>query len=89
VFLSPKGLPMNDRRFRRRAWKTILTSCHIEYRSPYNLRHSTASHILANGVNLMAVAEQLGHSKRVLLDTYAHAIGQECLFVDYGSCCGG
>jgi integrase len=84
VFPSPKGLPMNDHRFRRRAWKTILASCQIEYRSPYNLRHTVASHLLANKINPIAVAEQLGHSKRVLFDTYAHAIGQECIFVDIG-----
>jgi integrase len=84
VFMSPKGLPMHDHRFRRRAWKTILASCQIEYRSPYNLRHTAASHLLANKVNPIAVAEQLGHSKRVLLDTYAHAIDRECLFVDIG-----
>jgi integrase len=84
VFPSPKGLPINDHTFRRRAWKTILASCQIEYRSPYNLRHSTASHLIDNGANPIAVAELLGHSKRVLLDTYAHAIGQECIFVDIG-----
>jgi integrase len=82
VFMSPKGLPMHDHRFRRRAWKTILASCHIEYRSPYNLRHTAASQLLANKVDPIKVAEHLGHSKRVLLDTYAHAIGNECLFVD-------
>ena len=84
VFLSPKGLSMNDHTFRRRAWKKILASCQIEYRSPYNLRHTAASYHLANKVNPIAVAEQLGHSKRVLLETYAHVIDRECLFVDIG-----
>ena len=48
VFLSPQGLSMNDNTFRRRAWKKILASCQIEYRSPYNLRHTAASYHLAN-----------------------------------------
>ncbi|WP_310415039.1 tyrosine-type recombinase/integrase [Chamaesiphon sp. OTE_8_metabat_110] len=84
VFPSPKGLPINDHRFRARAWKTILESCQIEYRSPYKIRHSAISHALNNGANFIALAEQTGHDKRVLLSTYAHAIEQECLFVDIG-----
>ena len=82
VFPSPKGLPIDDHNFNRRAWKTILASCHLEYRSPYKLRHSAISHALHNGANPIALAEQTGHSKRVLLSTYAHAIEQKCLFVD-------
>ncbi len=84
VFPSPKGLAINDHRFRARAWKTILESCQIEYRSPYKIRHSAISHALSNGANFIALAEQTGHDKRVMLDTYAHAIDQECLFVDIG-----
>jgi integrase len=83
VFLSPKGLAIDDHRFRARAWKTVLESCHIEYRSPYNLRHSAISHALHRGVNPIALAEQTGHDKRVLLSTYAHAIEQKCLFVEF------
>jgi integrase len=75
VFPSPKGLPIDDHRFRARAWKTILEGCHIEYRTPYNLRHSAISHALHNGANFISLAEQTGHDKRVMLSTYAHAIG--------------
>lgn len=67
VFPSPKGLPINDHRFRARAWKTILEQCHIEYRKPYAVRHSAISHALASGANPMDLAEQTGHDKRVLL----------------------
>jgi integrase len=82
VFPAPKGGAIDDRNFCNRAWKKILTSCHIEYRKPYNLRHSAISHALANGANPIALAEQTGHDKRVLLSTYAHAIDRECLFID-------
>jgi integrase len=84
VFPSPKGLAIDDHRFRARAWKTILEICHIEYRTPYNLRHSAISHALHQGANPIALAEQTGHGKRVMFSTYAHTIGQECLFVDFG-----
>jgi integrase len=82
VFPSPKGLAIDDHNFNRRAWKTVLESCHVEYRRPYNLRHSAISHALHNGANPIALAEQTGHDKRVMLSTYAHAIGTDCLFVD-------
>jgi integrase len=82
VFPSPDGIPINDRRFRSRAWKTILDSCQIEWRTPYNIRHSAISHALANGANPVDLAEQTGHSVRVLLEVYAHAIEQKCLFVE-------
>jgi integrase len=81
VFPSPKGVAIDDHNFCNRAWKTILTSCNIEYRTPYNLRHSAISHALAQGANPIALAEQTGHDKRVLLSTYAHAIDREVLFV--------
>jgi integrase len=84
VFPSPKGLAINDHRFRARAWKAVLESCQIEYRSPYKIRHSAISHALSNGANFIALAEQTGHDKRVMLSTYAHAIDRECLFVDLG-----
>jgi integrase len=83
VFLSPKGLAIDDGRFRARAWKTILESCQIEYRSPYKVRHSAISHALDNGANFIALAEQTGHDKRVMLSTYAHAIDRKCLFVEF------
>ncbi len=83
VFPSPKGLAIDDHRFSERAWKTILESCQIEYRNLYNLRHSAISHALHHGVNPIALAEQTGHDKRVLLSTYAHAIEQKCLFIDF------
>jgi integrase len=81
VFPSPKGVAIDDHNFCNRAWKTILTICSIEYRKPYNLRHSATSHALAQGANPIALAEQTGHDKRVLLSTYAHAIDRQVLFV--------
>jgi integrase len=57
VFLSPKGLAIDDHRFRARAWKTILESCCIDYRSPYKIRHSAISHALSNGANFIALAD--------------------------------
>jgi integrase len=85
VFPAPRGGAIDDHNFCNRAWKKILAKCHVEYRSPYNIRHTAISHALAQGANPIALAEQTGHDKRVMLSTYAHAIGSECLFVDLGA----
>jgi integrase len=83
VFPAPKGGAIDDHNFRNRAWKTILEQCRIEYRKPYAARHSAISHALAAGVNPIDLAEQTGHDKRVLLQTYAHAISKQSLFVEF------
>ena len=84
VFPAPKGGSMNDHRFRAKIWIPILASCNVDYTRPYNVRHSAISHAAKNGADLTALAEQTGHSKRVLIDTYLHSIDRECLFVDFG-----
>jgi integrase len=41
---------------------------------PYDLRHSFASLMLAAGCNPLEVAEMLGHSAKILFETYAHVV---------------
>ena len=48
VFASPTGLPICDRMFNRRAWKTVLSNLGILYRKPYTTRKTAISHALAN-----------------------------------------
>ena len=85
VFPAPKRGFMNDHRFRAKVWTPILASCNIQYTRPYNIRHSVISHAARQeGVDLAALAEQTGHSKRVLMSTYWHSLERECLFVDFG-----
>ena len=84
LFPAPKGGYMNDNRFRGKIWKPVLESCGIDYQKPYNIRHSVASHAAAvSGASLAEIAEQTGHSKKVLMNTYLHAIERKCLFVDF------
>jgi len=42
----------------------------------YDLRHSFASLLLAEGRNPVEVAEQLGHAPSRTLDTYGHVIAE-------------
>jgi integrase len=83
VFPAPKGGYMNDNRFRGKIWRPVLESCGIEYQRPYNLRHSVVSHAAAGGASLAEISEQTGHSKKVLMNTYLHAIEQKCLFTEF------
>jgi hypothetical protein len=38
VFKSPEGLPIDDRNFNRRAWKTVLAEVGVKYRKPHTTR---------------------------------------------------
>ncbi len=78
------------RNWRRRIWQPAASEVGIgelrttghgrskrsSYRGavPYDLRHSFASLMLAEGRNPLEVAEMMGHSPKILLDTYAHVI---------------
>ncbi len=83
VFASPKGKPIDDHNFNRRAWKTIISQTGIEYRKPYSTRHTAISHALANGANYIAVAEASGHDARVLHQSYASSIEQISVFKEF------
>lgn len=44
---------------------------------PYDLRHTFASQLFADGEHPVVIAEQMGHSLPVLLSTYVHLIQRE------------
>lgn len=71
VFASPNGKPIDDHNFRNRAWKTILTRLGIDYRKPYNTRHTLISHALDLGMNPVMVAQLTGHDVETLYQNYA------------------
>ena len=85
VFPSPrKRGSLNDHYFSQKVWKKVLASANVDYKSPYCVRHTAISHALDRGVSPIALAEQTGHSVKVLLEIYAHAVRNECLFDDFG-----
>ncbi|AFY61802.1 tyrosine-type recombinase/integrase [Synechococcus sp. PCC 6312] len=83
IFPSPKGKPMDDKNFRRRAWSTILKRLDIPYRKPYFSQHSVISHALANGASPLGVASQSGHDPRILFQNYASTIRNQSVFVEF------
>ncbi|MBT9318041.1 tyrosine-type recombinase/integrase [Leptothoe spongobia] len=74
VFPAPKGGPIHEGNFAKRAWKTVLEDAGIEYRKPYNTRHTFISHALEAGMSPMEVAKITGHDVRTLYEDYAGLI---------------
>ncbi len=74
VFKSPKGKPINNANFRS-LWVEVLSNQGIPYRKPYTSRHTMASHAIAQGLTLPAVAHLLGHSDaRMVMQNYGHIV---------------
>ena len=50
-----------DHIIRKRVWIPALKTAGLEYRNPYQTRHTFASMLLSNGQNPLWVAQQMGH----------------------------
>lgn len=63
VFHDDKtGQPwLSDQAIRKRIWIPALKAAGIEYRNPYQTRHTFASMMLSQGKNPLWVAQQMGH----------------------------
>ncbi|GAB4327399.1 MAG: site-specific integrase [Dehalococcoidia bacterium] len=72
VFTRTDGRPLNGPSVSRR-WRRFLESHALPGVRFHDLRHSSASLLLAGGLPARAVADRLGHSStRLTTDTYAH-----------------
>lgn len=58
--------------WRRNVWDSACEAAGFEDRVPYDLRHTCASRLIAMGANVIDVAEWMGHSKSMTLETYGH-----------------
>jgi integrase len=74
VFTSEGGTPVHERNLLRRYFKPALVQAGLPAQMRlYDLRHSCATLLLADGENLKVVSERLGHSSITLTaDVYAH-----------------
>jgi integrase len=71
IFTSTNGCAIDSKNFCNRYWKPALTFLGIDYRKPYNTRHTLISHGLEAGMNPVAIAALTGHDVRTLYENYA------------------
>lgn len=72
---SVTGRPWHDERSQRdNYWRPSLKRLGIRWRKAYNTRHTFATVALMAGVPPAYIADQLGHSVKMLLDKYARWI---------------
>lgn len=54
-------------------WKKLLTNCNIPYKKFHSIRHTYASMLLKNGVDIETVAELMGHTAISITQIYLHS----------------
>jgi integrase len=74
VFRTPFGTAIDPDNFKNRTYK-LTEAAGVGRWGPHELRHSSASILLAMGVPLKTVSETLGHSSiRITADVYGHLL---------------
>lgn len=71
VFPAPEGGFIIQGNFRGRVWKKVLQGLGIEYRVPYQTRHTFITLCLEKGVDAKDVARWVGNSPEVIYKHYA------------------
>lgn len=71
VFPSPDGIYIDMHNFRNRAWAKTLEQLGIEYRKPYQTRHTFITLCLESGIDAKDVSKWVGNSPEVIYRHYA------------------
>ena len=58
-------------------WKKILQACDIPHKKFHSIRHTYASTLLKNGVDIQTVAELMGHSAIAITQIYLHSSDEQ------------
>jgi integrase len=75
VFATDEGKPLRYGNLTKRHFHKILVKANLKGFRLYDLRHTTATLLLSEGINPKIVSERLGHASIVLtLDTYSHVL---------------
>lgn len=75
VFRTRNGHPIDNSNFVDRVWKPLLRNLGLEYRRPYDMRHTCATLWLAAGEAPEWIARQLGHTTtEMLFRTYSRYV---------------
>jgi integrase len=75
VFTNGQGNPVDKTNLRERIWKPTLEAIGMEYRRPYETRHTAATLWLAAGEAPEWIAKQMGHSTtKMLFEIYSRFV---------------
>jgi len=72
VFGNGRGEPLFNPKTIGRRFKMVLEKAGIDFGSLHTLRHTFASHLVMEGVDLKTVQEFLGHASLIEVQKYAH-----------------
>ena len=73
IFTSEKGMFIRKSNFQRKVFKPLLRACELPDIRFHDLRHTSATLLLQQGVHPKVVQGRLGHSQISLtMDTYSH-----------------
>jgi integrase len=75
VFTLADGRPV-DARLDRRRWHALLDAAEVPQRRLYDARHSAATLLLVQGVDVRTVMALLGHSQISVTMRYQHAVDE-------------
>jgi integrase len=75
VFPGAKGGFIGDKPFRK-SWETVLNELGIEYRKPYQMRHTFITLCLEAGHNVKDVAKAVGNSPEIIYRHYAENLSK-------------
>jgi integrase len=78
VFRLPSGNHIDPGRFREHVWKPLLALVCVEYRNPYQTRHTLLTHaVMDPSIGVLGAAKIAGHKdSRMVTQHYARFIGQ-------------
>lgn len=79
LFVNRNGKPMSRMGFWKLLKKYALAAGIKTKLSPHIMRHSYATHLLANGVDLRVLQEMLGHSSITTTELYTHLDEQQMI----------
>lgn len=74
LFTSSKGKPFRPNNWRGRVWPKAVAAAALAPLTPHDLRHTAASFWIADGADLVQVAERLGHATLATVRIYAHLL---------------
>jgi integrase len=75
VFCNHSGGPLRRSHFHSQYWKPLLKRAELPPAKFHNLRHTSATLLLGQGVHPKIVQERLGHSQiSMTLDVYSHVL---------------